>query len=191
MGLDISAYSNIEILSVGPYRPELEEDWDSDDGIRQDFINPHFPHAVFPFPVVEDEQNYVHWKQTGTTEYHGFRAGSYSGYGLWRSTLAGTFLGTTDLYMDHRNNSDEPDWEKVYASEGKPFYELINFSDCEGVFFGPVCTKLYNDFVDNREVYIESENPYPAWDNDYFVSRYDDWMEAFRLGSQNGLVSLH
>lgn len=182
MGLDISAYSNIKVLGTAD---EYDESLEDSNEFRQEFINPHFPHASVGY-----EGEFVQWIETSDTESTSFRAGSYSGYGLFRSSLADEFLGTTDLYMDspHRGTANG-DWEKVHASEGKPFYELINFSDCEGVIIGPACTKLYNDFVTHREAYVNSlDETDHQWG---FVKRYDDWTEAFRLASQNGLVSFH
>lgn len=179
MGLDISGYSHIQVKGTSDY----DEDLESSD-INQEWINPDFPHAV---SLDGETGNTIHWVKTPETEYHGFRAGSYGGYGIWRATLAGIFLLTDDLY------TDQSQWNKVFDSEGKPFYELINFSDCEGTFYGPVCEKIYRDFVDNREIVaeIESNIEYPAWDQDWFMNLYDDWTRVFELASQNGLVSFH
>lgn len=190
MGLDIRAYSHINIVgTAAEYNEALEESWETPVDVNQDWISPHFPHAV---PEGYEPDSYILWHYTAETEDHGFRAGSYSGYGLFRSTIAGAFLGTDDLYTSHTQERD--DWDVVYKSVGMPFYELVNFSDCEGIFFGPVCEKLYQDFVTHRaeyEDYVNNRNPYPAWETEYFMSRYDDFTRAFDLARHDGLVSFH
>jgi hypothetical protein len=65
----------------------------------------------------------------------------------------------------------------------KPFYELINFSDCEGIIGPEVSTKLYNDFV-KFEVVAKNEE-------EYFYRKYKDWMKAFKVASNKGVVSFH
>ncbi len=186
MGLDISAVSNIKIIE---FVPEYDEDYDDGDSPRQDYINPHFPHAV-----PEDWQGeYVIWKQTSRSKYHGFNAGSYSGYGLFRSTLA-QYSMDVDTYGQGRGEEFEKAWEAVYEAVDKPFFEVINFSDCEGVFYGDACDKLYNDFEMCRAdwtVWLEAETPFPAYERDYFVTKYDNFTKAFALGRENGIVSFH
>lgn len=190
MGLDITAVSNVKILDTRPeYDEEIENAWGTEDYVHQDWINEHFPHAV---PAEYHGKRFLLWQETDESESHSFRAGSYSGYGLFRSTLAGAFLGTKDLYMDR--DEQNGDWEKVHRAEGNPFYELINFSDCEGVFFGPVCEKLYNDFETHRDFFVEwvgGNNPYPAWEAQGWINRYDDWLRGFDLARRDGVLSFH
>ena len=57
----------------------------------------------------------------GIGERHHFRAGSYSGYNLFRNTLSKSVLGVPDKTV----------WEKSEEYNGKPMYEIINFSDCD------------------------------------------------------------
>lgn len=185
MGLDISAYSEIQIVKFSKRHSDSRYDKGWHDGI----INPHFPHAV---PLEMRPHNYIVFDLAEGSKSYTFSAGSYSGYGLFRSTLAGAFLGTKDLYM--ARDEENGDWDLVHNSEGKPFYEMINFSDCDGVFLGPVCEKLYNDFKANREHYtfaLSENNPYPAWEVSYFMRKYDDFTKAFNLARQNGIVVFH
>ena len=80
----------------------------------------------------------------------GFSAGPYSYYNRWRNYLA-KLAGYPELtepepsearYFPPRTGHDVGAW---MADDG-PFWELINFSDCEG-FLGPaVCKKLIMDF---------------------------------------------
>ena len=182
MGLDIAGKSHLRLVGAST---EYDEELDVSPYISQYYINPDFPHAV---PEEYTDKQYILVLETEGTERLSFRAGSYSGYGVFRSTLAGAFLGTEDLY----NNAD--DWERVYDSFDKPFYEIVNFSDCEGVFIGEVCEKLYGDFKACREEYIEWRNvhsPHDAWSSERLIKVYDNFTEAFNLARHNGVVVFH
>lgn len=119
-----------------------------------------------------------------------FRAGSYSGYGSWRKTLAeligweienlwrhvGTLVQRNENLNDVLNENDD---FKVDI----PFVELLNFSDCEG-FIGPkTSVKLYLDFLewDERAKNFDSQNS-------YFYEKYQEWTEAFKVASDGGCV---
>jgi len=107
-----------------------------------------------------------------------FRAGSYSGYNRWREQLSRFALGVPP--------------ETVWGNPeyiGKPFYELIEFSDCEG-FIGPaIAEKLSRDFQQHTQDAIKWANQYA--DGGYWLQKYHDWMKAFRLASDNGVVRFH
>ena len=105
---------------------------------------------------------------------HSFRAGSYTGYGHWRTDLAKTIHKVIPETIWH----DEDAWV------GKPFYELINFSDCEGTMGPGVCAKLYADFALHRDAYMAAHDP-----GDWCRESYDDWLEGFRVAATTkGLV---
>jgi hypothetical protein len=177
MGLDVSGYSHIEIRSLVD---QYDEDFEDHESVHQDYINNDFTHTV---PADWQGKEYVLWRKTDESEDVHFRAGSYGGYNLWRSGLAHyafEFPARDSLHV----NRDL--WDTVVEAEGKPFFELINFSDCEGVFYGPVCEKLYVDFYAHRDNYIDSVDA-----DVYDIERYDYWMKAFDLDKDNGLVKLH
>lgn len=69
-----------------------------------------------------------------------------------------------------------------------PFIELISFSDCEG-YIGPiVSSKLYQDFESNRDKAVEfGKSKKSSW----FIQLYDDFMEGFRIASNDGAVCFH
>lgn len=177
MGLDITAHSEIEVV-------ELLSDYDEDRYLWPiDYINPHFPHAV---PATWLGFEFVYYSVNG--ESHAFRAGSYGGYSMFRSALAEAFLGEPARRSDASGNF----WETIERHEGKPFYELINFSDCEGVMAGPVGKKLYADFEQNGSVFLDSvSEKYDEITISRYASLYEDWTRAFELASDNGLVSFH
>jgi hypothetical protein len=106
----------------------------------------------------------------GEDKFH-FRAGSYGGYNEWRNWLSRKFLG-----VDPREV-----WDNKEKYTGKPFVELIDFSDCEGAF-GPVTSaKLAKDFQDNKDSVVDR-----SWNQ----ARYEYWQRAFELAAQEGFVVL-
>lgn len=110
-----------------------------------------------------------------------FRAGSYSGYNTWRNQLA-ELAG----YPAVRHESSYKPSEELYAAgawkaKGGPFWELINFSDCEGVIGATTSTKLAKDFA-------EFQAKADAHPSDWFRACYADWRKAFELASQEGAV---
>jgi hypothetical protein len=84
-------------------------------------------------------------------------------------------------------------WEDPTSFEGRPGYEMIDFSDCEGTISSSVADKLRQDLAENREVFatylIEKENTQK--DSDEFqciMEVYDNFIYAFELASENGVV---
>jgi len=64
---------------------------------------------------------------------------SYSGYNLWRDMLARIIHGCSAAHIwDHK---------EVYVDTA--FYELVDFSDCEGTIGPKTCEKLARDFKDH------------------------------------------
>lgn len=179
MGLDITAYSNLKVVTAEEHDAK-DEDW-CEEG---DHVTA-FADAVFPrsFRGLEgwDLTEIGHGFRGGLcyatgerTETIRFRAGSYGGYGMWRRDLA-EFVGH-DLEGDYWGTTDD--------LENLPFYELLNFADNEGCI-GPEAAKdLLADFQTHGE-------RYRATHDDYFVAKYDDWTRACELASQDGLISFH
>jgi hypothetical protein len=185
MGLDITAWSNLK-------RSE-EQDESYDNNITMIWQNTDFPDHC------ELEEGY--WEGTPLTRVHSFRAGSYSGHGLFRKTLALCTLG-----VDHTTV-----WEAEDIYMNRPFFNLINFSDCSGKIGPAYSEALFEDFRDNRDRFIrnlkqeidftkETENPLamePEFILDlelsqdtieYYIELYDNWMKAFELAKDDGIV---
>ena len=76
--------------------------------------------------------------------YRGFRAGSYSGYNRWRENLSMSIHGVMPSII----------WNSPEKYAGKEFFEIINFSDCEGCFGPKFSAKLHADFVNNRDKFV-------------------------------------
>lgn len=165
MGLDVTAYNNIEIVK---FAPTWLEEYEDVPGMDEGYINPHFPHAVTV--EVDKDAECVYFEDTKLTERFHFRAGSYSGYSQFRSSLCTEF-------------TDRQVWDNPEKYSNIPFAEIINFSDCEGVFLGnDICEKLYNDFSYNYETYVEST------EDDWMIRVYEDFIKAFGMARNDGIV---
>jgi len=106
-----------------------------------------------------------------TGDYYGakadftFNAGSYDAYNRWRKDLYA-------LASDQRE-----DWSG-------PFYELINFSDCEGTIGTTACVKLRKDF---DRLYSTAARVLPKKG----IALYRQFWRAFELASDGGAVVFH
>jgi hypothetical protein len=161
MGLDISAYQNLEFVKGRD--SATDDDWDNYISI---YVNPDFPGRA----------GSLHSGFYNGQCVHSFRAGSYGGYNVWRERLS-------RLVLDVLPNAI---WTNFKAFAGKPFVELIHFSDCEGAIGPGVSAKLAGDFA------AWEGEARDAWGEDsYDFQKYMDWQRAFDLASLGGAVEFH
>jgi hypothetical protein len=191
MGLDITAYGNLKHIGKHEKDPELNEgepggldDYCYYDDHVDAFAYDSFPDSFRGIPVL-GTKGYGNnaflvggcFEITPETETHGFRAGSYSGYGQWRQNLASQF-NPAPLYLDRSGpGMAKPDPEL-------PFYELIWFADNEGCIGELAAIELLVDFRAHAVAYVD---PYDG----YGRQKYDDWTRAFELAAASGLVRFH
>ena len=170
-GLDITAYSGLQIVS----NPKVDAEGDPIDTQNQVRLAP----VEFPERFVGLRANAI-YRFTGQYE---FRAGSYSGYNWWRNELAR--LAGYPASVESRPGKVEKRFDvSAWKSKGGPFWELINFSDAEGVI-GPVaCAKLYRDFVAFKDKAMKHSNA-------DFRESYLEWEKAFALAAKRGAVVFH
>lgn len=160
MGLDIKSRRKLRIVE----NPLLDED-----GYVEDYDNQWKPGAsmewsesAFPGRGEGVEANTVYeWEESFS-----FRAGSYIGYGMWRSEL-----------------------EKFKGNVA--FQELINFADNEGVIGSVVAKKLLNDFNNYESEAEEYSKKIPNSDGEWFIYNYRNWKKAFELASDDGAVEFY
>lgn len=101
-----------------------------------------------------------------------FRAGSYSGYSIWRDTLCRTIHGI----------SAEEFWNSDKAESSEPFAELINMADNEGCLGTSVCLKLAEDFDKYYDQLAAAEGADQFWN-------LDKWRDGLRqAGENNGFL---
>lgn len=179
-GLDISAYSNLKIVN----NPKLDEDGFPVNYEKEVLLSPS---TDFPEQFAGLQANKVYSFKSS----HEFRAGSYSGYNYWRNELAKLagykpiyfdqpFFDGTDLTTKRELRYDAGAW----AEKSGPFWELINFTDSDGVIGPSVCKKLLKDFVAYKKAARKHSD-------EWFKESYYDWMKAFSLCAQNGAVVFH
>jgi hypothetical protein len=188
MGLDITAYSNLKHIGKHEFDPLLNEGEPGPHCYYENHVQAYaydsFPDSFRGLPVIGTEHHGSSaflasgcYEITPKTETHGFRAGSYSGYGQWRQNLASQF-NPAALYLDRKGpGMAKPDPEL-------PFYELIWFADNEGCIGPEAAADLLADFREHADKYVD---PYDG----YGRQKYDDWTRAFELASASGLVEFH
>ena len=179
MGLDITAYQGLKKVD----NPLLDSDGypENYDTETKFGVNPHYTErmeGVDPDAVYQYEDSF------------GFRAGSYGGYNAWREELA-KLAGYAPVSVDEysigkpRLRHDHGAWNQT---EG-PFWELIHFSDCEGVIGPVVATKLAKEFAEWDE---RAKTHSATIDRgDWFYPLYREWRKAFEMAAQNGAVDFH
>ena len=199
MGLDISAYK-VERIPTSEIPPEVKPWNQAYDKWQDKRANENLPWALFIGPNANPGGGYWDdhvgglepgWYHEAFDEQHSFRAGSYSGHNEFRNQLA-------KAAGYERGASTAWDLETPY---GPPFMELINFSDAEGLIGPTISQKLYNDFLKHEDEIMNTIDqwylkmvPGQEWDLEevrWFKRLYEDWKEAFRIASDNGVVSFH
>lgn len=157
MGLDVSYYRDLSPIAC---------DGEDCDHIRIYANDPAFEGREAPLtPGCYDGE-----------EVDGFSAGSYGGYNQWRAWLSMLALGA----------SPEDVWNNRKTFAGKPFVELVNFSDCEGTIGPDVSKKLAADFATFDEKTREGMKDYHG-----YYEKYQEWRKAFEVATNNGAVCFH
>lgn len=168
MGLDISAYRNIQ--------PATPSDLGADGQPLTDDFMYVYP-GDFPERVQDLPEGYYRCARRSRDSL-GFRAGSYGGYSRWRNILA-RIAG----YHTPAEDETEAHVEAAWRATSGPFWELINFSDCEGCIGPTVAQKLLADFIQFDEQALQ--------EGDYFYEVYRNFTHAMVLASENGVVVFH
>lgn len=159
MGLDVSAYRQVlKVDCVGPNEYECGHAY-------------LCPNEDFPGQADGMQPGCYVFAQRSRYEQEVSR--SYTGYGLWLEWLAETVLGFSANAI----------WKDPERFVGSPFFELINFSDCEGII-GPVTSaKLAMDFVSHRE-WVEAADQEAR-------TTYEKFAQLFAIAADSGAVQFH
>lgn len=182
MGLDVTAYRKLKRLDVlfnedgEPVNPQTREALDYDDYFRP-YASPHFPrHAA----------DLVHKGAYAFEEAAHVWSGGYGRYNGWREQLAQLAGYTPAVYEripGYAPSRELSYVEGAFKAGAGPFYELVYFTDCDGVIGPAVCAKLARDFAE--------------WDErakalgDGFYTSYRQWREGFELAADGGAVHFH
>lgn len=168
MGLDITAYSQLSPDTT------VTEDTDYDGSFTRFWHNADFP---------KHYQGLMEGQAYRFVDSFGFSAGSYGSYGAWRNELAQLAGYGQDQLFENEVPDGHFYTEAAVDSHGGPFFELINFSDCEGSIGPIVAAKLLHDF--------ETYDAVAKNHQDGFYDKYVKWKRAFELAANNGAVSFH
>lgn len=171
MGLDINAYSK---LVFAPNQEDFDdEDEDDNDGLVYLHVHPDFP-------AQGADLRSGYYLLEG--EHQAFRAGGYSGYGEWRNHLARMAGYAATPHSSKAGAAPELRHDvTAWNSAGGPFFELINFSDCEGAIGPTVSAKLAADF----EMFQSAAE---ASGDEDFLALYAEFRRAFALAADSGAV---
>lgn len=159
MGLDVSAYSKVTLIAASG-TPAC--DWDKlDNGNRADLYNnsDFTERAGGMVEGIYDAEGCVRVFSSG-----------YGHYNRFREQVA-ALVGKTCNEM----------WQ---VDTKGPFWEFVNFSDCEGFIGTTVCAKLADDFERYHDI---AKNRLDTWE----LKQYESFMRAFRLASVAGVVWYH
>ena len=176
MGLDISAYRQLKLLKTR----ETEDGYVVDVTTGERLENYCY---VFIEEGFEDRaEDLVNRAYYAYGDSMGFRAGGYSGYSDWRETLARIAGYPQVQYSGFRGVELRHDAAAWNATHG-PFWELINFSDCEGTLGAAVAAKLVRDF--------QAYRPQAEAEGGSFLEKYLRWEQAFVMAADGGAVRFH
>lgn len=157
MGLDVSVYRNLRKPTV----EETEnEEWD---------VSTHVDHPSWKYKMnnFEADSYYMADRIDGADVRY-----SYSSHSFFRNELC-------------RITNWEMDFDNCEELKDKPFYEMINFTDCDGCLDWEIASILYKNFCDHEETARKEFN------NRWF-GKYQDWKNVFKEGKEVGsLVDFH
>lgn len=177
MGLDLTAYSNVELLPK-----DHGMDTDSDeylfDTVRACTYEGFHrsTRGLADHDVLTKDDRGTRWiadreYDTSKSLRHAWRGGSYSGYGRRREILR----AYSGIPVTPHTVSNE--W--ITRHQDMPFFELVWFADNEGCIGSEAAADLLADFADHRER-ITLAGLDPEWVN--------DWIKGLTLAADNGLV---
>jgi hypothetical protein len=173
MGLDITVCSKAELIDTQPEYQAFEDKYDWDDETLR-YIHPSrqdFPERIPP--IVPGGVYKIHG------EIEGMACGAYSAYNRWRNALSWFALSVPASTV----------WGNREAYRGKPFYELIDFSDCEGVIGTDTAKKLAADFAACQDA--ARRHAATIEDGEYWLRKYGEWRKAFEIAADGGFVEFH
>ena len=167
MGLDISTLRNATLIKEVAVGNLTDEDYE--------LVDEDYEHVSIIYPAYEGLR--LDGKPEGI--YRGdpgisFRAGSYGGYNAFREELSRLALGAEPRTV----------WNNLEAYEGRPCFEIVHFSDCEGAIGPDTSAKLAADFkalTEKAEVALDA----------YYVGTFNNFKQAFEEAAGNGFVIFH
>jgi len=192
MGLDITAYSNIENRGIPENDFDISEIVDSADdsfifyntGSNSFSVEYKLPDGGvrYGYDKCDDLKPGLYYEGYKTIS-HSFRAGSYGSYNDFRKNIC---LSVNGVYPAEI-------WETPDKWRDSPLFDLINFSDCEGRIGPEVSRKLYGEMNENYIKFVKFiVDQYSEHGNfhimEYHKETYEDFMKCFEIASEDGIV---
>jgi hypothetical protein len=175
MGLAINAASHLRFIRAFPPGAEnpCHSIWEAStvDGCRDEDYWLSKPNgAGFEGHLVGTEPGrYVY---TSASLRHEFYGGSYPCYNAWREAFSRFALGVESGIV----------WKNPEQFAGRPFVELINFTNCDGRIGAWLAAKLAHDFRRQKPRAVKRfEKRCP-------IALYEDFATAFALAAQDGVL---
>lgn len=120
---------------------------------------------------------------------------SYSTYNDWREILAQAAGYPLMSYKDMKHSEvvKHSHCAGAWEATAGPFWELINFSDCEGIIGTQTSKKLAKDFkMQKARVFKSIDNSAKTESQIKLVKAiYEDIEKVFNFASNDGLVAYH
>lgn len=159
MGLDVSVYSKLEEVSkeIGFY-----EDGEVKDGFICLYNNDSFEGRILP------QKDNVAYRYDHNADGVDISMG-YGRYNVWRNQLA--------VMAGYGSGED------AFNADSGDFWELINFSDCEGTIGTDAAKKLLADF--------EKHQQKADVIGGFFLDMYNEFKKACEIASDNGAIVFH
>jgi hypothetical protein len=176
MGLDVTAFQEMKLINA--CRNEDGEIIDPETGKEVESAVEIWDNTDFPGRAAPLHSKCVYSYE----EAMAVPGQGYGGFSNWRETLAkisGWPLTEYESWGAIKKWHSAGAWA---ATEG-PFWELINFSDCEGFIGTDACKKLCADFAQYKEAASKEDGN--------FYTRYLQWHEAVIFASANGALQFH
>jgi len=177
MGLDIYATSNIVTKLTEPIQFDFYETLGTVD-FEEFTISSDFANHVSDYGVRGERVKYIKGPKSKDID---FRAGSYSSYNSFRNHLSCAMLGVTVSSA----------WENEEKYSDHLIWNLLNFSDCEGAIGPAVSNLIHKGLVDNQDKfssYLRDSNEIGKMDEEYYSETYNNFINAFAIGKQEGIV---
>ncbi|STR45791.1 hypothetical protein [Iodobacter fluviatilis] len=170
-GLDIIAYEKLSIVSA----PKFDKDGRP---LGEQQVK------LAPVEFAERFTGLIAGKVYKYQSAFSFRAGSYSGYNDWRNELA-KLAGYAQTPYQSLNGEIAQRYDvTVWNVKKGPFWELIDFSDSEGVIGPVVCKRISKDFIQYQSA--ASKHPDKS-----FRNAYEGWKKAFSMCANSGAIAFY
>jgi len=176
MGLDITAISGIVTKATDPIAYEFHSLLDEENDTFH--VNLDFPQHSAEFGVTSGAVEFI--KSNDADEFN-FSVGPYSTYNKLRNLIC---LAIHDIKV-------ESVWDNAGKYSNAALWDLLNFSDCEGVIDSVTSARILKDLIDNRTDfinYIKKDTDIGEMDVIHYTELYDNFIKCFTLGADGGVV---